>query len=99
MWVHPAWNRATRLVGGCSVPGGTCLAVFDTGTGAFLRGLPRDEAVRSLIVYRRPSGGRPRIAAVSDTGLLCIYDGANISVCQLIAYEDPTSGRTRLITG
>jgi hypothetical protein len=112
----PLEGGEARLVEGVTLPGRTCLGVWDTGTGALLRGLqcsPRHRAVWSLVTYRRPSGGRPRTAAGSQGGLLCIYDGEDYStlcaiqttpevhnsVCQLIPYEDPTSGRTRLVTG
>jgi hypothetical protein len=110
--VPPSDGGAPRLV---AVPGTVpALSVWDTGTGAFLGALqgPDDSVVCSLVTYQRPSDGRPRVAAGSDGGHLCIWDGddfqllhtirANpegLAVGNLAVYEEPTSGRTRLVTG
>jgi hypothetical protein len=101
-------------VGGGWISDRPCVGVWDTGTGALLcslQGLPRDQAVLSLVTYERPSDGRPRIAAGFEAGLMRIYDGEDYStlhaisttpqhtaVSRLIAYEEPTSGRTRLVS-
>jgi hypothetical protein len=91
------------------------LGVWDTGTGAFLRALEwpqrRDYDTR-FFTYQRPSDGRPRIAAVGRAGQLGIWDGDDfqmlytlqagsegVPVGCLAVYEEPTSGRTRLVTG
>jgi hypothetical protein len=114
-WYNPLGSGGARLVAGFRLKDGTCLGVWDTGTGAFvgdLRGLPSDYHVRSLVTYERPSDGRPRIAAGSETSYFCIYDGEDYStlravpttpkytaVTRLAVYEEPTSGRARLVTG
>jgi hypothetical protein len=91
------------------------LGVWDTGTGAFvhaLQGPDRDRAVVSLLTYQGPSDGRPRVAASFRGGHLCIFDGDDFRLLQttrvgddrrvttcLAVYEEPTSGRARLVTG
>jgi hypothetical protein len=95
--------------------GTSILGVWDTGTGAFLRALPSqtdDEKFTSLVTYQRASDGRPRIAAGLGKGHLCIWDGDDFStlhailanregcsVYRLAVYEEPTGGRTRIVTG
>jgi hypothetical protein len=94
---------------------GSVLGVWDTGTGAFLRalrcpGLP--DVIHSLVIYQRPSDDRPRVAAAFGRGRLCIWDGDDFQVLHTIqadpegfpvsllaVYEEPTSCRTRLVTG
>jgi WD40 repeat protein len=91
------------------------LSVWDTGTGACLGALEGPEQRRgfgSLVTYQRASDGRPRIATGSDDGRVCIWDGDDYSmrlklladpkghsVGFLAVYEEPTSRKTRLITG
>jgi WD40 repeat protein len=94
---------------------GASLRVWETGTGALLRALecrgPHND-ICSLLTYQRASDGRPRIAAGSHGGQLCIWDGDDFRVLHnvevspgghalrlLAVYEEPTSGRTRLVTG
>jgi hypothetical protein len=68
--------------------------------------------VTSLLTYQRPSDGRPIIAAGSERGQLTIVSGGDgrslhaiptstegEAVICLAVYEEPTSGRTRLVTG
>jgi hypothetical protein len=94
---------------------GLTLAVWDTGTGAFLGALQaveRGHDLWSLVTYQRASDGRPRIAAGSSGGRLSIWEGDDFqllhtivasanarSVYCLAVYEEPTSGRTRLGSG
>jgi hypothetical protein len=113
----PAEGGAPRLV--ATVSGGEdrywdFLGVWDTGTGAFLGALRGPEygyGLRCVLIYRRRSDGRLRVAAGSDGGRLCIWDGDDLRlldtmqtneelscVC-LAVYEEPTSGSTRLVTG
>jgi hypothetical protein len=89
--------------------------VWDSGTGACLwalEGLDRDHEFTDLATYQRPSDGRPRIAAGSNRGRLCIWDGEDfrlihrivtsakgVSVRHLAVYEEPMSGKMRLVTG
>jgi hypothetical protein len=100
MGAHPAWWP---------------VGVWDTGTGAFVGALHAPEpgdGCKSLLTYRRPSEGRPRVAGAFVSSHLCIWDGDDLqllhtiqidditSTCQRLAvYEEPTSGRTRLVTG
>jgi hypothetical protein len=76
-------------------------------------GPPWQVAFASLVTYQRSSDGRPRIAAGLNAGHLCIWDGDDLQVLHIImtnpalrapldclaVYEEPTSGRTRLVTG
>jgi WD40 repeat protein len=88
--------------------------VWDTGTGAFLRALrgpEHDDGFRCLVTYQQRSDGRPRVAAGSSGGHLCIWDGDDFQVLHIVqtsdgiscgclaVYEEPTRGRTRLVTG
>jgi hypothetical protein len=73
---------------------------------------PRD-MFTSFITYQRPSDAPPRVAAVSARGYLSIWDGDDFrlllktleadsdlrSALCLSVYEEPISGRTRLVTG
>jgi hypothetical protein len=105
------WGRAPL----CGRFRGAFLGVWDTGTGAFLGTLwcpgPLD-VIHSLVTYQRASDDRPRVAAVFGRGRLCIWDGDDMQVLPtfethrelpavrcLAVYEEPTSGRTRLVTG
>jgi hypothetical protein len=89
------------------------LGVWDSGTGAFLHALPRldlREDVSCLLTYWR-SGGDYRIAAGSTQGRLHVWDeegrslhivktnARHLRVGQLAVYEEPTTGRSRLVTG
>jgi hypothetical protein len=109
----PSDGGAPRLV--AMVGTDCCMGVWDTGTGAFLAALQGPEGagdVDRLVTYQRPSDGRPRIAAGFRRGHLCIWDGDHFQVLHarrtspeggysrcLAVYEEPTSGRTRLVTG
>jgi hypothetical protein len=77
-----------------------------------LRG-PDESSVCTLVTYQRASDGRPRIAVGTDRGRLCIWDGDDLQVFHYIevssspvggmmgtvaVFEDPTSGRIRLVT-
>jgi hypothetical protein len=113
----PSGGGAPRLVAEIGIlPSPMCrLGVWDIGTGALLRALPCPQGsttVVSLVTYQRSSDGRPRIAAGSDGGGLCIWDGDEFQLLHtlgdnldgypidhLAVYEEPTSGRTRLVTG
>jgi WD40 repeat protein len=109
----PSDGGAPRLVVAAAVGGGATLCVWDTGTGAFLGALQGPgRALWSLVTYQRPSDARPRIAAGSNGGHLSIWDGDDLHVLHTVAvngdedpvqclavYEEPTSGRTRLVTG
>jgi WD40 repeat protein len=91
------------------------LSVWDTGTGAFVGALEGPEQRRgfgSLLTYQRAPDGRPRIAMGFHDGYLCIWDGDDHnlrhtiqidpmghSVRFLAVYEEPTSRKTRLVTG
>jgi WD40 repeat protein len=107
----PSGGGPPRLVVKADGQSKSCLHVWDTGTGAFLRTL-EGRKFNDFITYQRPSDGRPRIAAGSNGGHLCIWDGddfsalhtiwANHEKCalqRLVMYEEPTSGSTRLVTG
>jgi WD40 repeat protein len=108
----PSDEGAPRLVATLR-PVESCLGVWDTGTGAFLRALTYPETeFTSLITYQRRSDGRPRIAGGSNTGDVVIWDGNDFRLLQameadgraqpvlrLYMYEETTSGRTRLVTG
>jgi WD40 repeat protein len=120
-WTAPRWwggivrsytpsdGGAPRLV----ADHGAALGVWDTGSGALLGALQGpDHLFCSLVTYRRASDGRPRVAAGSDGGYLCIWDGDDFQVLHTIRTnrkalpldhlaidEEPTSGRTRLVTG
>jgi WD40 repeat protein len=111
----PSDGGAPRLV--ADVGGADAfLGVWDTGTGAFLGALqvpgPAPCDSESCITYQRPSDGRPRVAAGSSRGRLCIWDGDDLQLLHtvqvnakqraltcLAVYEEPTSGRTRLVSG
>jgi WD40 repeat protein len=109
----PSGGGAPRLVVAAAVGGGATLCVWDTATGAFLGALQGPHhVVCSLITYQRASDGRPRVAADSREGPLCIWDGDDLKLLHTIrahpegyrldhlaVYEEPTSGRTRLVTG
>jgi WD40 repeat protein len=109
----PSDGGAPRLVVAADVGSGADLCVWDTGTGALVQSLQGpDRAVWSLLTYQRPSDGRPRVVASSDGGHLCIWDGDDMQllhtitvseegdpVLGLAVYEEPTSGRVRLVTG
>jgi hypothetical protein len=91
------------------------LCVWDSGTGALVRELRAPECspvCRGLVTYQRRPDDRPRIAAVSDGGDMCIWDGDDLQVLHtfethpgvpavrcLAVYEEPISGRARLVTG
>jgi hypothetical protein len=112
-WYLPSDGGASRLV--ARVRGGRFIEAWDTGTGAFLgalQGFVPEVAFTSLITYQPPSGGRPRVAAGSDGGHFCIWDGDDFQllhaiptdpgshlVQKLAVYEEPTTGKTRLVTG
>jgi WD40 repeat protein len=105
----PSGGAATRLVAALH----EYLGVWDTGSGAFLQALQGpDDYVWSLLTYQRGSDGRPRIAAGSHRSSLRIWDGDDFEVLHntstdpearplhhLAVYEEPASGRTRLVTG
>jgi hypothetical protein len=108
----PFDGGAPRLV--VHMDDGACLGVWETGTGAFLGALqgPDDSLVCSLVTYQRPSDPRFRVAAGSEGGYFCIWQGDDFRVLHVIqtnqsgfavrwlaVYEEPTSGRTRLVTG
>jgi hypothetical protein len=110
----PSGGGAPRLV--AAVGGaGASLCVWDTGPGALLATRQGPEPAlgyTSLVTYQRASDGHPRIAAGTDGGLLCIWDGDDLGILHTIAtnrgrpcgvclavYEEPTGGRTRLVTG
>jgi hypothetical protein len=115
----PSSGGAPRLVAHvrASVTRGHRLCVWDTGAGAFLGALlapERGHGFASLVTYRRAADGRPRIAAGTTKGHLCIWDGDDLQVARtvpigaeghrppvgcLVVYEEPTSGRTRLVSG
>jgi hypothetical protein len=93
---------------------GQPLGVWDTGTGAFVGALesPQPEYCVRCVTYQRPSDGRPRVAAATNPNHLCIWDGDDLQLLHafqisarkrpvrcLAVYEEPTSGRTRLVTG
>jgi hypothetical protein len=102
----PSDGGAPRLVGG--VGPGASLGVWDTGTDAFLGALRAPKGARDiecLVTYQRASDGRPRVAGVFSGGCLCVWDGDNLQLLHtvhtktrgLAVYDDPTSGRTRLV--
>jgi WD40 repeat protein len=108
----PSDGGAPRLV--AVLGGGAFLRVWDTGTGTLLQALefpqPGQE-LGSLVTYQRPSDDRPRVAAGSDGGHLCIWDGDDFQlvhdivasaaarpVSRLAVYEEPVSGSTRLVS-
>jgi WD40 repeat protein len=92
-----------------------CLHVWDSGTGVCLRALEGLDPVHEfteVMTYQRPSDGRPRIAAGSNRGRLCIWDGEDfqllhriwtstrrVPVRHLAVYEAPMTGTIRLVTG
>jgi WD40 repeat protein len=108
----PSDGGAARLVAGLGA--GATLCVWDTGTGAFLRAMqapPGFESICSLVTYQWSSEGRPGIAAGSDGGRLCVWDGDDFHLLHAIhtnaeghyvrclaVYEEPTSGSTRLVS-
>jgi hypothetical protein len=74
------------------------------------RGPEPDRDYRNLATYRRPSDGRPRIAGGDHEGRLCIWDGDDLSllnavstnvdgccVQRLLVYEEPVTGKIRLV--
>jgi WD40 repeat protein len=109
----PPDGGAPRLV--VPVRDGRNLCVWHTGTGALLRALQgseREVAFTSLVTYQPRSDGGPRVAAGSGGGHLCVWDGDDFQVLHAIqtnpggsaveclaVYEEPTRGRTRLVTG
>jgi hypothetical protein len=109
----PSGGGAPRLVADLGT--GVILGVWDTKTGAFLGGLQAPQAAgmfTSLVTYQRPPDGRPRIAAAFGRGRFGVWDGDDFQLLHAIAataegrpvrclavYEEPTSGRTRLVTG
>jgi WD40 repeat protein len=108
----PSDGCAPRLVAEADVGPGVALCVWDTATGAFQGPLQGPgQVVWSLLSYQRGSDGRPRIAAGSH-GNLRIWDGDDFQLLHAIrpdeearpldhlaVYEEPKSGRTRLVTG
>jgi hypothetical protein len=90
------------------------VGVWDTATGAFvgaLQGPAPEQGFISLLTYQRLDG-RPRVAAGLYRGPLCIWDGDDLRLLhaiqispggheqwKLAVYNEPTSGRTRLVTG
>jgi WD40 repeat protein len=109
----PSNEGARRLVVSVTTGDWQSLGVWDSSTGKFLRALggPPFAAVSSLVTYQRSLDERPRAAAAFDTGQLCIWDLDDYQLChtirtdqnrgrvELINYEDPVSGRTRLVSG
>jgi hypothetical protein len=110
----PSGGGAPRLVARVNVGNTRCLGVWDSGSGAWLAALqaPPSHSFESLVTYQRPSDGRPTVAAGSNRSHLCIFDGDDYrTLCvietspvrrpipSLAVYEEPTSGRTRLVTG
>jgi hypothetical protein len=91
------------------------LGVWDTRAGAFLGALTlphTHQTFRSLVTYQRPSDGRARVAAGSDGGSFCIFDGDDLRLVReiqtvagdchvhsLLAYHEPTTGTTRIVSG
>jgi hypothetical protein len=87
-----------------------CLGVWDTGTGALLHILPQE--CMALVTYHREPNGRPGVAAETRSGHLHTWDGDDFRhllstrptegeewrIFPLIVYEEPTSGRSRLVT-
>jgi hypothetical protein len=110
----PSDGSAPRLTANLTLGQDRCVGVWDTGTGAFVRALhgpQRGQEFWSLTTYQRPSDGRPRIAAGSARGHLCVWDGDDFSalhtietnpegrsLAKIVVYEDPNTGRTRLVT-
>jgi WD40 repeat protein len=108
----PSDGEAPRLV--AAVGGGVFLDVWDTETGASVRGLQGRQGglkFRCLLTYQRPSDGRPRIAAGAERGHLSIWDGDDLALAHhivagyegrpvrcLAVYEEPISERTRLVS-
>jgi WD40 repeat protein len=100
---------AVRLYGGP----GALVHVWDSGTGALLgtlEGPQPDRDYSNLVTYRRPSDGPPRIAGGDHEGRLLIWDGDDYStvhavstnvdghqVERLVVYEEPVTGRMRLV--
>jgi WD40 repeat protein len=115
LWSYPPSDGgAPRLVARANVGAARCLSVWDSGSGTWLAALqaPPSHSFESLVTYQRPSDGRPRVAAGSNKGQLCIFDGDGYKALRvtetspdrrpihsLAVYEEPTSGRTRLVTG
>jgi hypothetical protein len=110
----PSDGGAPRLVARGNVDLTRCLGVWDSGSGAWLAALqaPRSQFFQSLVTYQRGSDGRPRVAAGSNKSHVCIFDGDDyrtlrvveaardrLPIHSLAVYEEPTSGRTRLVTG
>jgi hypothetical protein len=110
----PSDGGAPRLMARVKVGAIRCLGVWESSTGASLGALeaPPSHSFESLVTYQRSSDGCPRVAAGSNTGELCISDGDDYEILRVIetspdrrpihglaVYEEPTSGRTRLVTG
>jgi hypothetical protein len=112
--LYPCSNGgAPRLV--AVVGAGAAVGVWHAGSGAFLGALPCPKLhcpVLIFLTYQRPSDGRPRIAAGSRGGHLCIWDGDDFQLLHalvasadgcavkcLAVYDEPTVGATRLVTG
>jgi hypothetical protein len=109
----PSNEGVPRLVAAVGPNG--ALGVWATGTGAFLGALQNPKSrqeIRSLVTYQRPSDGRLRVAAGSDGGHWCIWDGDDLQLLHstrtnpegvavrcLAVYDDLTSGSTRLVSG
>jgi hypothetical protein len=112
----PSHGSATRLVATFTLsPSDFCPGVWDTGTGAFLGALwgaqiDDDYEFWSLITYQRSSDRRPRVAAGTQGGRLCIWDGDDLrilhetefnrlgDVVQHLAVYEERTGRTRLVS-
>jgi hypothetical protein len=110
----PSDGSAPRLMANLGMGQDRCVGVWDTGTGAFVRALHGPHSGQefwSLTTYQRPSDGRPRVAAGSARGHLCVWDGDDFSalhtietnpegrsLAKMVVYEDPATGRTRLVT-
>jgi hypothetical protein len=109
----PSGGGAPRLVAVLGV--GSALAVWDTGTGAFLGALRAPggtNGCRSLVTYQRPSDDGPRVAAAFGRGRFGVWDGEDFRLLHLVVadpegrpvrclavYEDPTGGSTRIVSG
>jgi hypothetical protein len=108
----PSDGGAPRLV--ARVRGGGLLDVWHTGTGAWLGALQGPDPSHEfsiLLTYQRASDGRPRVAAGMNGGHVCIWDGDDLHLLHsirtipnnhlmqwLVVYDEPISGRTRLVS-
>jgi hypothetical protein len=89
------------------------LAVYDTGSGAFLGTVEAPEreprqGVCSLISYQQPSNGLVCLVAGFGNGRVFVWNGNDRSLLRIIwtnqvdhlaMYEDPGSGKARLVSG